>query len=131
MDLNVLANILHVSAISSRNFVTASKEISHLRHQLSSLNDTTVALLHVIPVDADTDLSISCIGAEPLPSVPKSLQSDIHAANNEEPHPIQLSKLQKCESDFLSRITYSVKDVEVEVATRANPVDGMKSIIAA
>ena len=100
---------------------TTSKEISHLRHQLSSLNGTTVALLHVIPVDADTGLSISCIAtAEPLPSVPKSVQSDIHAAINEEPRPIQLSKLQKYESDFLSKITYSVKDVvEVEVTTRA------------
>ena len=103
--------------------LTASKKISHLRHQLSSLNDTTVALLHVIPVDADTGLSISCIAAEPatIPSVPKSVQSDIHATINEEPRSIQLSKLQKYESDFLSKITYSVTEdvVEVEVATRA------------
>ncbi len=101
---------------------TASKEIVHLRHQLSSLNDINVTLLHVIPVDAaDTGLSmISCIAAEPLPSVPQAVQSAIHAAINEEPHPIQLSKLHKYELDFLSRITYSVKDVvEVEAATRA------------
>ena len=91
---------------------------------LSSLNDTTVALLHVILVDADTGLSISCIAAEPLPSVPKAVQyMYIHAAINEEPHLIQLSKYCKYESDFLSRITYrgySVKDVvEVEAATGA------------
>ncbi len=114
---------------------TASKEIVHLRHQLSSLNDINVALLHVIPVDAaDAGLSmISCIAAEPLPSVPPAVQSAIHAAINEEPHPIQLSKLHKYELDFLSRITYSLKTLlklRLPQEHRANPVDGMKSTIA-
>ena len=64
----------------------------------------------VIPVDAETGLWISCIAAEPLQSVPKSVQSDIYVVINEEPRHIQLSMLQKYKSDFLWRITYSVPD---------------------